>query len=651
MCGICGKLYYDQANSVPPELLQQMMDLIAHRGPDGEGKYISGPVALGHRRLAIIDLNRGAQPMCNEDETVWIVFNGEIYNFAELTEDLVAKGHRFSSRSDTEAIIHAYEEYGVECLSRLQGMFTFALWDSRERALFLARDRIGIKPLYYHDNGRAIVFSSEIKSILADPDVVREVDPKAIDQFLSYLYLPGSKTLLKNIHKLEPGHYILVKDGRVVRRQYWDLSFGPISQIPIEQASAELLDLIKQTVRGYMISDVPVGFLLSGGVDSTALLSCAVDETDKPISTFTIGFSGNDFADERPYARLAAERFGTDHYETTISAEQFRDFLPNYVWHMEEPVCEPPAVALYYVSKLAAEHVKVVLSGEGGDEGFGGYQNYRNLLLLERIKKAAGPFKPVLAAVAKTLARIPQFRRMQKYAPLIKPSPSDYYYSRVSTPFSYFNPSKNYLYTSGFRHNLNSTRPNDFIDALFSRVKDADLLNQLLYVDTKTWLPDDLLVKADKITMANSLELRVPLLDHNVLEFAASLPVEYKVSGLTTKRILKKAFEGRVPSEILHRKKTGFPVPYDKWLCGPLNEYVQDTLLSSECLGRGYFERSAIKDLIHRCANGGGVSKEIFSLLTLELWHQKFIDGSNSSGRHHLKNPIGSNALPAAVAS
>ena len=626
MCGICGKLNYDRESRVAPDLVQRMMDTIVHRGPDGEGSYISGPIGLGHRRLSIIDLNTGDQPMCNEDRTVWIVYNGEIYNFKVLREELIQKGHTFSSTSDTEVVIHAYEEYGVECLSRLQGMFAFALWDARNESLFLARDRVGIKPLYYCETGKALVFASEIKSLLVDPEVDRDLDLTSIDLFLSYLYLPGAQTLFKNIRKLEPGYYLLAKGTQTICHQYWDLSFGqPQPGISsLEDAGEELLGLVKKSVRGYMISDVPVGFLLSGGVDSTALLSCAVDETDKRISTFTIGFAGHEFADERPYAQLAAKRFGTDHYETTISASQFRDFLPKYVWHMEEPVCEPPAVALYYVSRLAREHVKVVLSGEGGDEAFGGYSNYRNLLLLEKGKAAIGPLAGAVGSILNGFGTMNRFPRAAKYGPLMTTALQTYYYSKASLLFNYFSRNKEFLYTQEFRSAVPPGNSGDAVDRLFKRVQAQSLLNQMLYVDTKTWLPDDLLIKADKITMANSLELRVPLLDHLVLEFAAKLPVRFKVSGFKTKRILKKAFEKRVPDEIINRKKTGFPVPYEKWLRSELKTYAYDILLDTRSLRRGYFRKPAIEQLLSRCDSGAPLAREIFSLLILELWHEKF---------------------------
>jgi asparagine synthase (glutamine-hydrolysing) len=623
MCGICGKLNYDRESRVAPDLVQKMMDIIVHRGPDGEGSYISGPIGLGHRRLSIIDLNTGDQPMCNEDRTVWIVYNGEIYNFKVLRQELIQLGHTFSSTSDTEVIIHAYEEYGVECLSRLQGMFAFALWDGRNESLFLARDRVGIKPLYYCETGRALVFASEIKALLADSEVKREINPTAIDRFLSYLYLPGNQTLFKGINKLEPGHYLVAKDGRLHDREYWDLKFEETRSGTFDEEADALSELLRLTVRQHMISDVPVGFLLSGGVDSTALLSCAVEETDKRISTFPIGFAGHEFADERPYARLAADRFGTDHHDITISADQFRNFLPNYVWHMEEPICEPPAVALYYVSKLASEFVKVVLSGEGGDEAFGGYQNYRNLLLVERSKRMLGGLAPVAGAI---LNKVGQGNRARKYAPLMTKDLPHYYYSRVSSPFSYFNQHKEVLFDANFERERNPRDAGDLIRSLFHRLNGQDLLSQMLYVDTKTWLPDDLLVKADKMTMANSLELRVPLLDHKVLEFAATLPAHYKVQGLATKRILKEAFRSRVPCEIIKRKKTGFPVPYNAWLRRELRDLVRDTLLSSTASHRGYFRGGAVEKLLDKYEAGAPFEKEIFSLLTLEMWHQQFVD-------------------------
>jgi asparagine synthase (glutamine-hydrolysing) len=631
MCGICGKLYFDSARRVNEEQLDRMMEAISHRGPDGQGKFNAGPVGLGHTRLAIIDLSTGDQPMANEDSTIWLVYNGEVYNFHELREELIRKGHTFRSTSDTEVIIHLYEEYGPGCAARLRGMFAFALWDDKAKTLFLARDRVGIKPLYYVNTGKALLFASEIKSLLCDPEVGREVDPKAIHRFLTFLYLPGDETLVKGIRKLEPGHYLIVNGGQVTCQRYWDLQFKAVApgQTMVEACDA-LREILQKTVRDHLISDVPLGVLLSGGVDSTVVLSCAAQETSKRIKTFTIGFGGEEFDDERPFARLAAERFGTEHHEITISARDFSSFLPTYVRHMEEPVCEAPAVALHYVAKLARQHVKVVLSGEGGDEAFAGYQTYRNLLLLERLKGIAGPLKGMLGSGISLVSGWNGFSRFKKYAPLCETPLAAYYYSRVGTPFSYFNQHRKELCTPDFFASADFEGCAQIVSDLFARVDrqaaQQPALHRMLYVDTKTWLPDDLLIKADKMTMANSLELRVPLLDHPVLEFAAGLPPHFKVKGWTTKRVLKEAFKNRIPREVIERRKTGLPVPLRRWMRNDLGDFVREVVLSESSISRGYFRKSGIERLLERNARDGGLMKEVFSLLTLELWHTEFLN-------------------------
>ncbi|HXT42297.1 MAG TPA: asparagine synthase (glutamine-hydrolyzing) [Candidatus Angelobacter sp.] len=627
MCGICGKLQFDTGAKVEPALLRSMMESIAHRGPDGSGKYTSGPVGLGHTRLAIIDLNTGDQPISNEDKTIWVVYNGEIYNFQQLRDELLKKGHEFRTTTDTEVIVHLYEEYGVESLSRLRGMFAFALWDEKQQLLLLARDRIGIKPLYYAHTGKAIVFASEIKAILADPSVSCQVDPQSVDKFLTHLCLPGKDTLWKGIRKLEPGCYLVAKGDKSKVERYWDLRFELDDKWrTMDQACDALYNLVKSTVRDHMISDVPVGFLLSGGVDSTVVLSCAATETSKRISTFTVGFADAGFADERPYAKLAANRFGTDHHEITITPREFWDFLPTLVRQMEEPVCDPPAVSLHYVSKLARRHVKVLLSGEGGDEAFGGYHSYRNFLLLEKLKAAAGPFKGGLSRAFQVAGRVPLFSKIGQFAPYIDTPPAEYYYSRAASPFSYFNRNKGRLYTPGFYDQVDYKRSTEVIDDLFQRVHDRPLLDQMQYMDIKTSLPDDLLVKADKMTMGNSLELRVPFLDHKVLEFAASLPSDYRVKGATTKRILKAAFRKRIPKEIIKRKKAGFPIPIERWIQKDLREEVRQILLSKRCVDRGYFRKESVEALLDSGDRGQPVAKEVFSLLTLELLQTQFID-------------------------
>ena len=612
--------------------MRKMCDAILHRGPDGRGEYTYGPVGLGHTRLAIIDLSTGRQPICNEDETVWIVFNGEIYNYLGLREDLLKRGHKFKSTSDTEVIIHLYEEYGVECLSRLQGMFAFAIWDGNNRTLFVARDRIGIKPLYYVDTGKALIFGSEIKAILADPDALCEVDHQSVDKFLTHFCLPGIETLWKGIYKVPPGHYLLARDGKYQIKQYWDLRYRPTEKWSrLDEAAEVLYELTKRTVREHMISDVPVGFLLSGGVDSTVVLSCAATETSQKVSTFTVGFDNAEFEDERVYARLAAERFGSDHHEITITPNEFWDFLPEVVWHMEEPVCDPPAVSLHYVSKLARQHVKVLLSGEGSDEAFGGYNQYRNFQFLERVKKTIHPMESVLSGALRVANYFGSLQKVGKFAPFVTTTLPDYFYSRVASPFSYFNRNKLVLYTSDFSATIDEDRSLDPIRGLFSLIRDQPVLNQMQYLDTKTTLPDDLLIKADRVTMANSLELRVPFLDHVLLEFAAALPTEYKIKNLVTKRILKRAFGKRIPQEIIRRKKAGFPIPMAQWLRKELRQEVRDILLSTKALGRGYFSRAGIEQLLAHCDQGRPVSKEIFSLLTLELLHLKFTDAPQYS--------------------
>jgi asparagine synthase (glutamine-hydrolysing) len=625
MCGICGKLVFERDASVDPALVERMMDALAHRGPDGRGKYVAGPVGLGHTRLAIIDLSTGDQPMCNEDRTVWLVYNGEIYNFPELRADLLARGHVFRSATDTEVIVHLYEEFGEQCLERLRGMFAFALWDARRQQLFLARDRVGIKPLYYVNTGRSLLFASEIKALLPDPAVRCEVNPQSVDVFLTHLCLPGSDTLWKGIQKLPPGHFLVARGDRVTVRQYWDVQFHGRNGAPgFREASEALYGLIRSTVRDHMISDVPVGFLLSGGVDSTVVLSCAAQETRQRISTFTVGFDQENFADERVYARLAARQFGTDHHEITITPRDFWDFLPTLARHMEEPVYDPPAVSLHYVSKLARGYVKVLLSGEGGDEAFGGYLTYRNFMFLERLKSAVGPFAGAVSRLFDGAGRFGRLKKIGRFAPHLRRPLAEYYYSRAASPFDFFAQERAALYTAAFREAVDAEQSLEVVRALFRRVNGESPLNQMQYIDLKTSLPDDLLVKADKMTMGNSLELRVPLLDHRVLEFALNLPEAHRVRGVVTKRILKETFRRHIPREIIERKKAGFPIPIERWVRHELNGSVREVLLSRECLERGFFRRSAIESMLERNARDGALSRELFALVTLELLIRAF---------------------------
>ncbi|HZZ41094.1 MAG TPA: asparagine synthase (glutamine-hydrolyzing) [Acidobacteriaceae bacterium] len=627
MCGICGKVNFEREKPVSSGLLKRMADTIVHRGPDDEGYYLSGPVGLGFRRLSIIDLATGHQPLSNEDGTVWIVFNGEIYNFEELRDDLLSRGHIFRTRTDTEVIVHLYEEYGTACVERLRGMFGFAIWDERQQSLMLARDRVGIKPLYYAIEKNSIVFGSEIKAILADPDIRAQVRPDIVDRFLTFYYVPGDDTLFQDIYKLRPGSTMTVRQGKVEIHQYWDLDFRPTPR-SIADAEKELIEILDESVRLHMISDVPVGILLSGGVDSTAMVSFASSRTDHKLGSFTLGFGGSEVPDERPYARLAAQRYGTNHHEMTISAEDFRDFLPDYAWYMEEPVCEAPAIALYYITKLARESVKVLISGEGGDEAFAGYQTYRGVLWLERLKKALGPMRGPASSAAGAANRILKNPRIAKYGPLLGRPFEAYYYSRSSGPDSYFNRNLNALYSGDFADASDkdfATRP---MQRVMADSRKFGLVNRMLYVDTKTSLPDDLLLKADKMTMANSIELRVPFLDHKLLEFAASLPENQKVRGLTTKYIAKRALASRIPDPILKRRKAGFPVPFGAWLRTDLKGFVHDVLLDRTTTERGYFNTACIEGMLRANAESGAYAKEVLSLLTLELWHRAFLSSS-----------------------
>ena len=619
-------MFGDGAN-VSSELVRAMADTIHHRGPDDEGYHVSGPIGLGFRRLSIIDLTSGHQPISNEDGTIWIVFNGEIYNYQELRTFLLGRGHTFKTQTDTEVIVHLYEEMGPQSLEKLRGMFAFAIWDATEKSLLLARDRVGIKPLYYSLTGSSLVFGSEIKAILADPAVSREIDPEIVDRFLTFFYLPGEETLLKNVRKLAPGTYLLAKNGRTEIHQYWDLQFSKSPVKPgLEASEAALLDLLADTVKLHMIADVPVGVLLSGGVDSTGVLSFVTQATNKPTSTYTVGFSDSLVPDERPYAGLAAAKFGSQHHEITISAQDFSTFLPRYVWHMEEPVCEPPAIAMYYVSKLARQYVKVLLSGEGGDEAFAGYSNYRNIVWLERLKRLVSPFQGLAAGLVGAVTGTLHLPRIASYAPLIGAKFPDYYYSRTSNPFRYSGNGLGSVYCRDFLASVNRERASAPVRKLFENTKGLSILDQMLYIDTKTWLPDDLLIKADKMTMANSLELRVPLLDHRVLEFAASLPQDFKLRGLKTKYLLKRALSKRVPLEILNRKKAGFPVPYERWLREDCRDELHGVLLDRRTLQRGYFEKKAMERLATANRHHGSYPKELFSLVTLELWHRAFAD-------------------------
>ncbi|MBI3869523.1 MAG: asparagine synthase (glutamine-hydrolyzing) [Verrucomicrobia bacterium] len=631
MCGIAGKFNYAKGEPVDPDLPRRMGAVMRHRGPDGDGVYLSGPVGFVHRRLAIIDLAAGQQPLSNEDGTVWITFNGEIYNYRILREQLLKLGHKFRTGSDTEVIVHAYEEYGEACVEKLRGMFGFAIWDEKKRKLFMARDRVGIKPLYFYDSGSSIVFGSEIKAILQDDSVPRDLDPESVDSFLSHYYLPGATTLLKGLHRLAPGWHLTVENGRVRQSRYWDLSRSftqPRMSMSFEDAAKDLRHLLEEAMSLHMISDVPVGCLLSGGIDSTVVLGLATQVSSRPLKTFTIGFADSSVVDERPYAKIASQRFGSEHHEITIEATEFMKFLPHYVWHMEDPVCEPPAIALHYVSQLARKHVKVVLSGEGADEAFAGYPNYPNQMVVERLRRILGPATGLAARGLSCVASALKHGSLGRLASQLPHPLEKRFLSRASSHFTYYQSQRDALLSPDFSNRVaEPLRRFSVVQALMDAARGADPVNRMLYVDTLSWLPDDLLIKADKITMANSLELRVPMLDHVLLERAASYPAEFKVSGYSLKRILKAATDDLIPREILHRKKVGFPVPYDRWMRNEMKDFIVDTLSSAKASSRGMFSSGKVKEILEDWQSTGDHAPEIFCLLILEIWQKTFIDG------------------------
>ena len=634
MCGIAGKFFLDPSRRVTPEEIDTIMDPMSHRGPDGRGVHLDGPVGLGHLRLSIIDLATGSQPLCNEDGTIWTVFNGEIYNFKELRIQLESKGHRFKTSTDTEVIVHAYEEYGAKCVEHFRGMFAFAIWDSKKRRLFLARDRVGIKPLYYVQTKRGLIFASEIKGLLTDPDVSHELMPEAIDLLWCFRYLPGEVTMFKQIRKLLPGFTMeFSADGKLTTQQFWDLKFNATDEYSSLDAAAKgLSELLHETIRLHMIADVPVGFLLSGGMDSSAVLSYAAKQTTMEINTFTLGFEGQGVVDERPFARLMAKQCGARHHETTITAQEFWDTLPTVLRALEDPICDSATVGLHFVSRMASRHVKVLISGEGGDEAFGGYPNYPNQLALQKIRAMCGPFRRLVGSGGSAIGALLGNRRVQDYSRLLPLKLSDYYWSRAGSPFEREPGIAGIKYSDGYRQSIAGAHMGRTImEGLFDKMAGQPLLSQMLYVDTKSWLPDYLLLKADKVTMASSIELRVPLLDHKVLEFAASLPARFKVNGRETKRVLKTAFTGVLPQAIVDRKKVGFPVPHGKWLAGELWEPTRDLLLASNSLVGSYFDRQSIADMLDRHRTTHQLQREVFSLLAIELWHKQF-NGAQAKG-------------------
>lgn len=635
MCGIAGILRLD-GRSADGGRVERLCDRIAHRGPDGHGVHVDGPAALGQRRLSIIDLEGGRQPMSNEDGSIWLTFNGEIYNFRELRAELERRGHRFASSSDTEVIIHAYEEYGEDCLDRLRGMFAFALWDARRRRLFIARDRVGKKPLFHAEAGGSFVFASELQALLTHPGVPREADPDALDEYLTYGYVPAPRTAFRGVFKLPPAHSLMVElDGngglksRTLRR-YWSLDYGTKLNLGEEEAGERLLDVLIEAVRLRMVADVPLGALLSGGVDSSLVVALMSRLSDRPVKTFSIGFDDKAF-DELPFARMVAERYGTDHHEMVVRPNAL-EILPTLVRHYGEPFADSSAVPSYYVSRLTRQHVTVALNGDGGDESFAGYDRYYAGGVADRYRKIprplrAGVIEPLAALIPASLPPRNRIGRAKRFLEAASRPAGERYLRWVS----YFSESrKDGLYADDFRQSLRPDRVEGaWLLGLLDRARGLGYggLDAVLDADVQSYLPFDLLVKMDIATMANSLEARSPLLDHVVMEFAASLPESLKIRGASTKYLLRKVARPLLPAECLDRRKMGFGVPVGDWMRGDLRPLLFDVLLSPQAMARGLFRPEAVRRLVdEHLARSHDHTFRLWALLWLEFWHLEFLN-------------------------
>ena len=621
MCGICGIYNTDSGEPVSPELIDSMRQLIAHRGPDDSGVYLDGPVGLGFARLSIIDLSGGHQPMCNETGDIWLVFNGEIWNYKELRQTLIEKGHQFRTNSDTETIIHAYEEYGTDAMARLNGMFGLALWDGPRKRLLLARDRAGKKPLYYTRVDDNVAFASEIKALLAHPRVRREPDVQALADFLSVRYVPGPATLFANIYKVLPGHWLLVENGQIHEECYWDFTFGETERRPVEEYMQGIRQHVQRAVEERMIADVPVGAMLSGGVDSSIIVGIMSKLTSQPVQTFSVGFDEEGFS-ELPYAKLVADRFGTEHHELVVKSSDMSQYWPLLTWHRDEPVSEPSDLGVYLVSKLAKQYVKVVLSGEGGDELFAGYPKYLVDWMARYYRVLPAAMRDRM--IAPLLDHLPYSMRKVKFTArsLSQPAPQ-----RWVNWFGVFNgQSKEQLLSERTRASVDLDSSRTFQRWLTNNPQRDDL-SSMLYLDTKIWLPDNLLMKGDKMTMAASLEARIPLLDYKLVEYAASIPSNVKIKPFKAKYLFKRAFADLLPESILTRKKMGFNVPTGAWFREGQRSLITRLLLSERVRERGYLNDAFVAGLLRDHLEGKtNYQAQLFNLASLELWFRVFID-------------------------
>lgn len=626
MCGITGFISTDRNAAEAPrsELLDRMCASITYRGPDEQGMLVRGRAALGMRRLSIIDIKSGQQPIFAADGDLAIVYNGEIYNFRELRDDLVKLGHSFTTNSDTEVVLHAYQQFGEACLEKLRGMFAFAIWDRRDESLFIARDRVGKKPLFYSllESGE-FVFGSELKTLLVHGAIKREVDLAALDAYLAFGYVPEEFCILKGVRKLPPGHFLRFKDGRVQTKKYWDFDLTRPDENRTEDEWAEKLRAkITEAVKIRLISEVPLGAFLSGGVDSSTIVGTMAALSDRPVKTFSIGFREDSF-DELKYARIAAKQFGTDHHEFIVTPDLF-DLIGEIVWHFDEPFADQSSLPTFMLSKMAREHVTVILSGDGGDELFAGYDRY--VVDQARDKFAAVPGAIRSGIIRRVSAALPHGARGKNFLHNVSLDSIDRYIDSVS---AFNDPRKKLLYSRDLLASLNGEASAS--QKVFRDYGNAsglpDAVARLLYLDSKTYLPGDILTKVDRMTMANSIEARVPLLDHELIELVASIPSSLKMKGSETKYIMKKAMEGIVPKEILYREKQGFGVPIGEWINDQLRDRINDDLSDSRTINRGYFQKDYVSTLLNEHATGRrDHANSLWMLWMLELWFRRYID-------------------------
>ena len=613
MCGICGIFNFGSQSPVNSATLKRATDAMVHRGPDDEGFYLDRELGLGNRRLSIIDLPGGHQPLSNEDQSVWITFNGEIYNYRELRKELMARGHRFRTSADTETIVHLYEEYGLACLEYLRGMFAFALWDSRQRKLLLARDRLGIKPLFYRLEPGRLVFASELRALRQLCSQPPEIDPESVYDFFGFRYVPAPRTLYRGIEKLLAGHFLVAGSQGAQVSPYWDVPPEEKDLRSAQELAQEVLEHLRESVRLRLIADVPLGVFLSGGIDSSAVVFLLAEQGVQPIRTFSVGFEEPRY-NELPFARHVARCFSTEHHELVIRPEDLAQESPRLVILRDEPVAEPTDIALYRIARLASQSVKVVLAGEGGDELFAGYPKYT-------ADRLAGLVSALPEAVTRTIVRCLPYRQRRLKLALEALSIRDEA-ERSATWFASFSrPEREALFAAEFLAQVDVAHPARVFERYLARVRDRSPLKRMLYADLKIWLPDNLLLRGDQMTMAASIEERVPFLDHKLVELAARMPERVLTRGLRTKVLLRQALQPYLAPGTLRRRKVGFTAPIGPWFRKSLKPLVADLLLSPEARARGYFNRASTERFVREHFDGvRDRQKQLWALVNFELW-------------------------------